>query len=452
MQEVIDSSVKELVKIIESKPNSRSVAWQFVLEELDAAKEGIPFVKERVETFYINPEEYSEATNRSWDDVDGRSGPQQFLLNITMAIADAVNMETAAMVRITIVEYILQHYGFGRYYLDGTFRQAKKPLDLFTLTTTEDKLHSHFKYLLDDENEEIRKVLLRWSSGFEDRDNKFNHEFQTTFNSSFWEIYLNQCLSDLEMSIDYSKAMPDFTVKTKNDNILNIEAVTANHSIDSPPEWTGDQLRENDDFLKFSCVRILNAIISKYKKYTKSYSKQDHVVGNPYIIAVAPYEQPYFFIQNNEGIIRVLYGQGIDKEKNFTELYVPTAQKNDDVTLELGIFNSAKYKEISAVIFSTTATMGKAISQTPLERTVRFSRYDKTRGLLSGLIDNSKYYETHLDGLQIHHNPFADHPIDVKDFDKYEVTHYFYDVVSGEIDNQQKNYTLISRNIFENGS
>jgi len=148
----------------------------------------------------------------------------------------------------------------------------------------------------------------------------------------------------------------------------------------------------------------------------------------------------------------VLYGQGIDKDKDFTEVYVPTAQKNEDVTLELGIFTSAKYKEISAVIFSTTATMGKAISQTPLERTVRFSRYDKTRGLLSGLIDNSKYYETHLDGLQIHHNPFADHPIDVKDFDKYEVTHYFYDVASGEIDNQQKNYTLISRNIFENGS
>ena len=79
----------------------------------------------------------------------------------------------------------------------------------------------------------------------------------------------------------------------------------------------------------------------------------------------------------------MLYGQGIDKDKDFTEVYVPTAQKNEDVTLELGIFTSAKYKEISAVIFSTTATMGKAISQTPLERTVRFSRYDKTRGLLS---------------------------------------------------------------------
>ena len=37
-------------------------------------------------------------------------------------------------------------------------------------------------------------------------------------------------------------------------------------------------------------------------------------------------------------------------------------------------------------------------------------------------------------------------------FDKYEVTHYFYDAVNSEIDNQQKNYTLISRNMFENCS
>lgn len=451
MQEVIDSSVNELIQIIESKPNSRSVAWQFILEELDAAKEGTSFVKDRIETFYISQKEYLGAMGRSWDDVDGLLGPQQYLVNLTMAIADAVGIEVAAMVRITIVEYILKHYGFGRYYLDDSVRKAKKPLDLFTLTTTEDKLHPHFKWLLDDANEEIRKVILRWSSGFEDRDNKFNHEFQTTFNSSFWEIYLNQCFSDLKMSIDYSKAMPDFTVKTRNNKLLNIEAVTANHAIDSSPEWSKGKIRE-DDFLNFSCVRILNAINSKYIKYIKSYSKLKHVGKNPYIIAVAPYEQPYFFAQNNEAIIRVLYGQGIDMEKGFKEVSVPTAQKNEDVTLDLGIFTNDKHKEISAIIFSTTATMGKAISQTPLDRTVRFTRYSESQGLITGFVENAKYFETHLDGLQIHHNPFAENPIDESDFDTYEITHYFYDVVNNEIDNQQKNYTLISRNTFENCS
>jgi len=236
MQEVIDSSVKELIKIIDSKPNSPAVAWQFILEELDAAKDGIPFVKDRIDTFYISAKEYSGSMNRSWADVEGESGPQQFLLKITMAIANTENIETAAMVRINIVEYVIQHYSYGRYYLDRSIRNASKPLDLFTSTTTEDKLHSHFKYLLDQENEEIKKVLLRWSSGFEDRDNKFNHEFQTTFNSSFWEIYLNQCFHDLGMSIDFSRISPDFTVTSKNNNLINVEAVTANHAINSDPE------------------------------------------------------------------------------------------------------------------------------------------------------------------------------------------------------------------------
>ena len=44
-QKVIDSTVKELIRIIESKKDSRKVAWQFVLEELDAAKDGTDFVK-----------------------------------------------------------------------------------------------------------------------------------------------------------------------------------------------------------------------------------------------------------------------------------------------------------------------------------------------------------------------------------------------------------------------
>jgi len=445
MQEVIDSSVKELVKIINSKPNSLAVAWQFILEELDAAKDGMPFVQDRIDTFYISSEEYFGAINRSWDDVDGWSGPQQFLVNITIAITNTTNIDTAAMVRITIVEYIIQYYGFGRYYLDKSLRSAKKPLDLFSLVAKKDKLHPHFKHLLEKENEEIKNVVLRWSNGFEDRDNKFNYEFQTTFNSSFWEIYLNQCFHDLDMSIDFSKSSPDFSVVSKNKNIINIEAVTANHAINSDPEWSRpESQKEKGEFLNFSCVRILNAINSKYKKYKESYSKLDHVIGNPYIIALAPFDQPYFFIQNNEAIIRVLYGQGIDD--NSKEVFVPAAKKNPKVSLMLGIFTNDMHKEISAIIFSTTATIGKAISQSSLNCKIRSSRYHHRKGLVCELTDNSNFYETHLDGLQIHHNPYAENPINASDFDKYEVTHYYYDVENREIDNQQKNYTLISRN------
>ncbi|MCC9654174.1 hypothetical protein, partial [Vibrio sp. MA64] len=69
MQKIIDSTVSELIKIIDSKQDSKKVAWQFVLEELDAARHGSDFVQDRMKRFYINESEYIDAMSRSWDDV-----------------------------------------------------------------------------------------------------------------------------------------------------------------------------------------------------------------------------------------------------------------------------------------------------------------------------------------------------------------------------------------------
>lgn len=38
MQKIIDTAVQEIIQIIDSKKNSTDVAWQFILEELDAAQ------------------------------------------------------------------------------------------------------------------------------------------------------------------------------------------------------------------------------------------------------------------------------------------------------------------------------------------------------------------------------------------------------------------------------
>lgn len=446
MQKIIDEAVKQLISIIDSKKNSKEVAWQFILEELDAARQGNDFVKDRIEILYVNDADYIGAMNRSWIDVDGPTGPQQFLVFLTMQISKEIGIDNAAMVRISIVEYIMCHYKFGRFYVDDDIRVAKKPLKIFeVIVNDENLLHPNFRYLLEDENKPLRDVISRWASGFEDRDNKFNYEFQTTFNSSFWEVYLYQCFKDLGLNVDFSKASPDFTVQNLNGEIMNVEAVTANHAHDSTPEWKNGELKENDDFLNFASIRILNAINSKQKKYHKTYSKFEHVIGNPFVVAVAPFEQKMFFIQNNEAINRVLYGQGIDKDNGFIEVEVPIALKNEKVPLELGLFTNDKYKEISAVIFSTMGTLSKAITQSSLDRDIRSSRYHNRKGLMMEIKENDKHFETHLDGLQIHHNPFAINKLPKDAFDRYEVTHYYYDIEAKYIDNQQKNYTMISR-------
>lgn len=206
MQKIIDSAVLELIRIIESKQDSRKVAWQFVLEELDAAKDGTDFIQYRIKSFYINSSEYIGAMDRSWDDVDGPVSPQQFLLCLAMTLSDRFGIETAATVRISIVEYIIHHYKFGRYFVDDKYKSSKTNLSLFQVLAEESKLNPNYKSLMTVESKPVRDVISRWASGFEDRYNKFNYEFQTTFNSPFWEIYLYQCFKNLNLTVDFSKA------------------------------------------------------------------------------------------------------------------------------------------------------------------------------------------------------------------------------------------------------
>jgi hypothetical protein len=53
-----------------------------------------------------------------------------------------------------------------------------------------------------------RRVISEWSEGFQDRDGKFCIEFQTTFNSSFWELYLHACFRELGFGIEFPERCP----------------------------------------------------------------------------------------------------------------------------------------------------------------------------------------------------------------------------------------------------
>jgi hypothetical protein len=452
MKEIFEPISLKIVENIKSKENSSQVALQFIFEELDTACWGNSDFRDMLRSLYFEETEYAGAINRTWSDVSGVTGPKQLMIKHLGKLVQDFGEDIAELAKFDLLKFVAHHFKLGRFYINPEVRLAKKPPNLFgTLETDQNMTHPHFKTLMSEEFTEVRKVVSRWASGFEDRDNKLDKEFQATFNSSFWEIYLFQCFKDLEMEVDFSKPAPDFSVKTKTGKLLNIEAVTANHANYSSPEWAHQRMSNDKDFLNFSCVRILNAIDGKHRKFLSSYSSLIHVQGAPFIVAVAPFEQPMFFNQNNEAIIRVLYGKGIDKHNNWNEVYVPTVLKKENVSLQLGIFTSDKYKHISAVIFSTIATIGKAISQTSMPRSIRCCRYHDKIGALYELTENSRYYETHLDGLQIHHNPFATHKIPPESFNKYEITHYYYDIESGQIDNQQKPYTIVSRSLWPPG-
>jgi hypothetical protein len=461
MQKIIDKATNDIIDIINSKPKSPSVAHQFIYEELEAAYyvidseevliDGLGFLEHRVRNCGISKEKCLGAMNKSWDDVDGTDGPQQYLLEFTLAVRQQLGKELSIMFRISVVENIMAFFKLGKY-KDNKKKQEKNDINLFKIVIKEKKLHSHFNYLLKDENSKLRDVLSEWAIGFKDRDNKFVKQFQETFNSSFWELYIYKCLKELNYIVDFDKSSPDFVTYTSY-STLCIEAVTTNEAKNDNPEWTQESFdsrknKTHEEFMNYATLKLFNAISKKNEHYKKVYSKKNYVKKMPYIIAVAPFEQEMSSTQNNVVINRVLYAKEVDIRK-MDYVDFPFCEKNDEI--KLGIFRSDKYSDISAIIFSTTATISKVIVQTDIDCKVRITKYKEIQNIkemvdLVSVVENSDYNEEILDGLQVHHNPYAKIPLDLREFDNHCITHYFYDIENDYIEINQNEGTLVSRN------
>ena len=299
-------------------------------------------------------------------------------------------------------------------------------LDLFNLQVSEEKLHHNFKEVLKDPQPYARELLNLWTDGFVDRDNKFVKEFQTTFNSSFWELYLFNIFKQYGFHIDFSKAMPDFII-TKPYEVC-VEAVISNNAFNSKPEY--DRKPEDnpklDEIVRTATIRLANAICYKYNdKFKKTYSKLDYVKEKPFILAVAPFEQPYFWEQTNRAINHVLYGIKGYKFKNpnnkvFTEITEcidePFIEKDNGSEIQLGFFANKQMEEISAVLFANVATFGKVRALTkdkdPRQMLFKFSKFN-ANGLhpIEGMLPKSQYFETLESGLHLYINSFAKNPL-----------------------------------------
>ena len=82
-------------------------------------------------------------------------------------------------------------------------------MDLFNPRLPEEKLYKNFRFIsADPDFAKIRPIIQNWANGLLDRrgeGQKIINEFQTTFNSSMWELYLNRALIELGCIVDFSK-------------------------------------------------------------------------------------------------------------------------------------------------------------------------------------------------------------------------------------------------------
>lgn len=303
-------------------------------------------------------------------------------------------------------------------------------MDLFTPRVPNARFHPNFAMALKASPED-RAVLSTWADGFVDRDGKFAIEFQTTFNSSFWELYLFACLKELAHTVDFSVEAPDFVVPGTL-TAFCLEATSANNAQGAAPEWSATAesfmaLEDRAPIVAEATIRLANAVDKKRIKFRDSYAALPHVAGRPFVVAVAPFEHPHFRVQNTQAMRRVLYAYdatpfevvpGAAGAVSVTggEFFdVPTARKANGADISLGYFRSDGMKEVSAVVFSSTATWGKvrALSNDPNPNVM----FDMLRYNANGpqpiheVLPKPRYQEPLLDGLHVFHNPFATHPL-----------------------------------------
>ena len=319
-------------------------------------------------------------------------------------------------------------------------------MDLFTPIVAPERFHPNFRTALTAFGTGEREVISGWAEGFVDRDHKFVHEFQTTFNSSFWELYLHAVFRRFGLTIDWSQSAPDFLLG--KDNVwLNVEATTANAAQGRPNEWDRDfsaeaiQAISVPEINREATIRLSNAITAKHRKYCDSYHKLSHVGGRPFVIAVSPFEQPFFNLQYDRPIRSLLYDYYVDEQAFEKEpdkypdgppgVSLGRITKDSGSEIDLGFFNSDAMEEVSAVMFSCVATWGKANALSAGNTKASLFNFVRTdaagRPVARGGVPKAKYHETLEDGLQVFHNPYAKVALDPSTFRSAGVVQHYYD-------------------------
>ena len=312
-----------------------------------------------------------------------------------------------------------------------TFPQGdvkRRPVDIFNLAVPVTSLHPVFKILYEEEHHSAaREIMRELVQTFIDIDGNFVRDFQTTgCNARLWEIYLSVFLYEQRFSVLREFSSPDF-LTIKDGFPVGIEAVTVNPTTgETPPK------PKNDDELKalreeYMPIKFGSAMFSKLKK---KYWKLPQMQGTPFVLAVHDFCFDDSMTWSAPAINDYLYGlRATWKKDESGVLHVkenPISHHHwgSKPPLPSGFFNQPDAEQISAVLFSNSATLSK------------FSRMGKLAGFgnsdvkmirmgtkanpdqnstepihFSVEIEPGKYSETWTEGVQIFHNPRALLPI-----------------------------------------
>lgn len=109
----IEHATKRFAEVICEMLITKENAYQFILEEVEAASEGNIAAMKFAADSGISPEEYSGAMQNSCPEIDGDNGPQQFLLNISSQLLS--DPDLMVRFRTQIAENVMKKFQLGKF-------------------------------------------------------------------------------------------------------------------------------------------------------------------------------------------------------------------------------------------------------------------------------------------------------------------------------------------------
>lgn len=357
------------------------------------------------------------------------------------AIDGGISFLTIEEARDALVDNIIAHLTSGEMVFPQGDKSRRKN-EIYRLQVKQDRQHPIFMRLSSEFSHIAAKEIIREIVfAFEDPDGNYIKDFQSTgFNARLWELYLYAYLHEENFDLPRSDAAPDYMCNKFGDTVF-IEAVTVNPTANVPEEpipQNSEEVRERlRDYMPIKFGSPLTT------KLGKRYWEKPHVQGHPLIFAIQDFHQEGSLLWSRMALLHYLYAvrhtSHHDDEGNL--IIIPEYIKEHvykGKTIPSGFFLLPESENVSAVLFSNSATIAKfnrmgklAGFGAPNIMMIREGEYhDHDPNAADPLpfevmVDPDNYSETWSEGLTMFHNPKALFPVDPDLFPS--IAHCFFE-------------------------
>ncbi|MBX3575088.1 MAG: hypothetical protein KF694_22305 [Mesorhizobium sp.] len=275
-----------------------------------------------------------------------------------------------------------------------------------------------------------RGVMAEVARWYDDLDGNFVKDFQSTgFDARVWELYLFAAFTEMGLSIDRSKAIPDFRL-SRGERKVFVEAVTANPSHGQQFSIAGAPPPPPEDFAHYMEHEMPQKFGSPLRsKLAKRYWLDPDVAGHPFVLALADFHSPASMTWSHTALSFYLYGVGVELREGHPN-YKKSIEKplGDHVVgrkvVPTNFFAQEEHRYVSAILFSNAGTTAKFNRMGVLagygDPSVKLRRigalYNHELGAVDPVkfeidVEDPDYDEEWSDEIEVYHNPNARLPL-----------------------------------------